>query len=300
MRLGRRRATALAAVLVAVLGLVAGGACGGRREGATADPGAPSTRIGGSMILATTTSTQDSGLLDVLVPRFREQTGIDVKVIAVGSGAALEMAKKGDADAVLSHSPAAERQLVERGDLVEGQLVMHNDFILVGPPGDPAGVNEAGSLEEAMRRIAAAGGFVSRGDGSGTHVKELELWKLAGIDPATVSRREETGQGMGATLNIADQRRSYSLTDRATYLALRDRLQLEVVFEGAAPLLNVYHAYVVNPERHEGVRAAQARAWVAFLVAPETQAIIGGFGREKFGQPLFVPDAGKSVEELGR
>lgn len=182
----------------------------------------------------------------------------------------MEMAKKGDADAVLSHAPDAERQLVERGDLVEGQLVMHNDFILVGPPGDPAGVKQADSLEEAMRRIAAAGGFISRGDNSGTHVNELSLWKLAGIDPATVSRREETGQGMGATLNIADQRRSYTLTDRATYLALRDRLQLEVVFEGAAPLLNIYHVYVVNPEKHEGVRAAQARAWVAFLVARET------------------------------
>lgn len=300
MRSGKRRAAPLAAVLVAALAMVAGGACGDAREGATADAGALSARIGGSMILATTTSTLDSGLLDVLVPRFREQTGVDVKLIAVGSGAALEMAKKGDADAVLSHSPAAERLLVERGDLVEGQLVMHNDFILVGPPGDPAGVRQADSLEEAMRRIAAAGGFVSRGDDSGTYVKELALWELAGVDPATVPRREETGQGMGATLNIADQRRSYALTDRATYLALRGRLQLEVVFEGAAPLLNVYHVYVVNPERHEGVRAAQARAWVAFLVAPETQAIIGGFGREKFGQPLFVPDAGKSVEELGR
>jgi tungstate transport system substrate-binding protein len=151
-----------------------------------------------------------------------------------------------------------------------------------------------------MRRIATAGGFISRGDNSGTHAKELALWKAAGIDPASVARREETGQGMGATLNIADQRQAYTLTDRATYLALRDRLKLEVVFEGAAPLLNIYHVYVVNPAQHPGVKAAQARAWVAFLVAPETQALIGNFGKEKYGQPLFVPDAGKTVEELGR
>jgi len=276
------------------LALIAAG-CGGGGEAA----GGPA-KVGGSMILATTTSTQDSGLLDVLVPLFETQTGVQVKVIAVGSGAALEMARKGDADAVLSHSPAAEQELVERGDLVEGRLVMHNDFVLVGPTGDPAGVRGAGSIEEAMRRIAASGGFVSRGDNSGTHAMELALWKAAGIDPACVPRREETGQGMGATLNIADQRRAYTLTDRATYLALRDRLGLAVVFEGAAPLLNIYHVYVVNPEKHRGVNAAPARAWAEFLVARETQRVIGEFGKDRFGEPLFVPDAGKSVEDLGR
>ncbi|MCL6644000.1 MAG: substrate-binding domain-containing protein [Dehalococcoidia bacterium] len=276
------------------LALIAAG-CGGGGEAA----GGPA-KIGGSMILATTTSTQDSGLLDVLVPLFETQTGVQVKVIAVGSGAALAMARKGDADAVLSHSPAAEQELVERGDLVEGRLVMHNDFVLVGPKDDPAGVRGAGSIEEAMRRIAAAGGFVSRGDNSGTHATELALWKAAGIDPAGVPRREETGQGMGATLNIADQRRAYTLTDRATYLALRDRLGLAVVFEGAGPLLNIYHVYVVNPEKHRGVKAAQARAWADFLVAPETQRVIAEFGKDRFGEPLFVPDAGKSVEDLGR
>ncbi len=263
------------------------GACGGSED-----------QQGGSMILATTTSTQDSGLLDVLVPLFREQSGVNVKVIAVGSGAALEMARKGDADAVLSHAPEAEATLVASGDLVEGQLVMHNDFVIVGPPGDPAGVRGATSAEEAMRRIAAAGGFVSRGDNSGTHARELALWKAAGVDPAEVPRREETGQGMGATLNIADQRRAYTLTDRATYLALRERLGLEVVFEGAAQLLNIYHVYLVNPAKHRGVKAEQARAWIAFLVAPETQRLIGEFGRDRYGQPLFVPDAGKTLEEL--
>lgn len=284
-----------AVALVVALGMVAVGCAA---EEGPAEEG--QERIGGSMILATTTSTQDSGLLDVLVPMFEEQTGVEVKVIAVGSGAALEMARRGDADAVLSHSPAAERELVASGDLVEGKLVMHNDFVIVGPPADPAGVRAAGDLNEALRRIAATGGFISRGDNSGTHAKELALWKAAGVDPARVPQRQETGQGMGATLNIADQRQAYTLTDRGTFLSLRDRMDLEILFEGAAPLLNIYHVFVVNPEKNPGVKAAQARAWVAFMVAPETQQVIGEFGRDRFGQPLFVPVAGKSVEELGR
>ena len=300
---GRGRMVRRAVLGAMVAFAVALGPGCGRDEpaGSTPVPSASGTaRVGGSMILATTTSTQDSGLLDLLVPLFEEQTGVQVKVIAVGSGAALEMARKGDADAVLSHAPEAEQELVQRGDLVEGRLVMHNDFVLVGPKDDPAGVRSAGSIEEAMRRIAASGGFVSRGDNSGTHATELALWNAAGIDPAGVPRREETGQGMGATLNIADQRRAYTLTDRATYLALRDRLSLEVVFEGGERLRNVYHVYVVNPEKHRGVKAAQARAWAEFLVAPETQRVIGEFGKDRYGEPLFVPDAGKSLVEPGR
>ncbi len=252
------------------------------------------------MILATTTSTQDSGLLDVLVPLFRERTGVEVKVIAVGTGAALEMARKGDADAVLVHAPSAEQRLVESGDLVEGALVMHNDFVVVGPPGDPAGVRGAESAAEAMRRIAAYGRFVSRGDNSGTHQQELALWQAAGVDPAQVAKRVETGQGMGATLNVADQLGSYTLTDRGTYLALRKNLQLVVVFEGARELLNIYHVYVVNPERHPRVKADQARAWAAFLVSKEAQEVIRTFGVEQYGEPLFAPDAGKTVDDLGK
>ena len=296
VRLRGRAQLTVRAVLGAAtaLALTAAAGCGGG-----AAPGSAAT-IGGSMILATTTSTQDSGLLDLLVPLFEAQTGVQVKVIAVGSGAALEMARKGDADAVLSHAPETEQELVARGDLVEGRLVMHNDVVLVGPTGDPARVQGAGSIEEAMRRIAASGGFVSRGDNSGTHAKELALWAAAGIDPGRVPRREETGQGMGATLNIADQRRAYTLTDRATYLALRDRLSLEVVFEGGERLRNVYHVYVVNPEKHRGVKAAQARAWAEFLVAPETQRVIGEFGKDRYGEPLFVPDASRQPGAAGR
>ncbi len=255
--------------------------------------------IGGSMILATTTSTQDSGLLDVLVPEFKKRTGVDVKVIAVGTGAALEMAAKGDADAVLAHAPASEKKYVDSGDLAGGQLVMHNDFVIVGPPSDPAKVKGLKDLNAAMAAIAAAGPFVSRGDDSGTHKKELDLWKAAGIGLASVKQREETGQGMGATLNIASERRAYTLTDRATYLALKGNLDLEVLVKGSAPLLNIYHVYLVDPARHKGVKEAQARAFVQFMVSPEAQAIIASFGKDQFGEPLFVADAGKPEAAVG-
>ena len=229
------------------------------------------TKIGGSMILATTTSTQDSGLLDVLMPMFQKQTGIDVKVIAVGTGAALQMGAKGDADAVLVHAPTSEKPFVDSGDLIEGKLVMHNDFILVGPSSDPAKIKGLKDLNAAMTAIAATGPFISRGDASGTNTAELALWKAANLDIKNVKGREETGQGMLATLNVADQKNAYTLSDRATYLANKKNLKLEILFEGPKALLNIYHVYVVNPAKHPGVKLAQARAFVSFMVAPETQ-----------------------------
>jgi len=247
------------------------------------------------MVLATTTSTQDSGLLDSLLPVFRAGSGIEVKVIAVGSGAALAMARTGDADAVLVHAPEAERPYVKSGDLVEGRRIMHNDFLIVGPKDDPAGAGGAGDLAAAMRKIAAGGPFISRGDGSGTEKKELELWKAAGVVPAKVNRREETGQGMGATLLVASERNGYTLTDRGTYLALRERLDLVPLVEGDPKLLNVYHAYVVNPSKHRKVKPDEARAFVEFLASESAQAMIGTFGKSRFGQPLFFPDAGKGL-----
>jgi tungstate transport system substrate-binding protein len=247
------------------------------------------------MVLATTTSTQDSGLLDSLLPIFRSSSGIEVKVIAVGSGAALRMAATGDADAVLVHAPEAERPYVERGDLVEGRRIMHNDFVIVGPKDDSAGARDAGGLAAAMRRIAATGPFISRGDGSGTEKTELELWKVAGVEAGKVSRREETGQGMGATLLIASERAGYTLTDRGTYLALRERLDLVPLVEGDPELLNIYHAYVVNPAKHRKVKPIEARALVGFLASRTAQEMIGSFGESRFGQPLFFPDAGKGV-----
>ena len=244
-----------------------------------------------SIILATTTSTQDSGLLDALVPRFEAERGIEVKVIAVGTGAALRMARSGDADVVLVHSPRAERTYVNAGDLIEGRRVMHNDFVIVGPPDDPAGVRGRRTVSGAMRAIAARGTFISRGDASGTHDQELVLWGDAGVDPRELTQREETGQGMGATLNVAEQKRAYTLTDRGTYLAQRRRVTLAIVFEGDPALHNLYHVYAVNPARHPQAKVAEARQFIEFLVSPAIQQAIGVFKREQFGQSLFIPDA---------
>jgi tungstate transport system substrate-binding protein len=246
---------------------------------------------GGEITLATTTSTQDTGLLDSLLPMFKRETGIDVKAIAVGTGAALEMARRGDADAVLVHAPEAEAAYVQGGDLISGRLIMHNDFLILGPENDPAHVRSTEGLSAQMRSIAAAGSFVSRGDGSGTEKKELALWKAAGVSPSSIPHREETGQGMGATLLVAEARQTYTLTDRGTYLAFKDRLTLVPLVEGDPTLRNIYHAYVVNPGKHPTVHRSEAERFVRFLVEPKVQGWIGQFGRAKFGEPLFVPDA---------
>lgn len=298
-----------AAVLVAFLaGVLAATACGrrpatteagaGQERGETTAQEAPKPATP-DVILATTTSTQDSGLLDVLVPMFEQKTGYRVKTIAVGTGQALAMAERGEADVVLVHAPDAEKAVVEKGAVVDRRLVMHNDFVLVGPPDDPARVRGTGTAVEAFKRIAAAGAlFVSRGDDSGTHKKEQSLWKAAGITPQG-TWYQESGSGMGQTLNIASEKGGYTLTDRATYLALRKNLRLAIVLEGDAPLLNVYHVMRVNPQKFSKVNAEGGKAFVEFLVAPETQALIGKFGVDKFGQPLFFPDAGKREDELG-
>ena len=244
-----------------------------------------------AIILATTTSTQDSGLLDVLVPRFEKERGIAIKVIAVGSGAALRMAARGDADVILVHAPAAERPYVEAGDLVDGRAVMHNDFVITGPADDPAGIRALTSVNDVMRVLATRGAFVSRGDDSGTHSQELALWAAAGIDPRSIQRREETGQGMGATLSIADQRRAYTLTDRGTYLSLRRRLKLAILCQGDASLRNLYHVYSVNPAKNPRIQRDAARTFIDFLVSPPIQQAIADFKRAEYGESLFFPDA---------
>jgi tungstate transport system substrate-binding protein len=249
----------------------------------------PLARQGGEIILATTTSTHDTGLLDSLLPMFQRETGISVKAIAVGTGAALEMARRGDADAVLVHAPEAERAYVQSGDLIDGRRIMYNDFLIVGPANDPAGIAGQTSPARAMKAIGAAGSFVSRGDGSGTEKKELELWKAAGVLPSSVGRREETGQGMGATLLIAEERQTYTLTDRATYLAFKDRLTLVPLVQGDPSLRNIYSAYVVNPGKHPAAKRREALRFVRYLTEPEVQAWIGDFGRQKWGEPLFHP-----------
>ena len=250
------------------------------------------------VILATTTSVQDSGLLDVLMPLFEERTGYRLKPIAVGTGAALAMAARGEADVVLVHAPEAEREFMAQGYGSERLLVMHNDFVIVGPPDDPAGVAGLGPVE-ALRKIAATGSlFISRGDDSGTHKLELRLWQQAGIDPSGQGWYQQSGQGMGATLTIAAQKRGYTLTDRATYLALRRTFDLTVLVEGDRQLYNVYHVMMVNPSLHPKVNAKGARAFVEFLVSPEAQEVIARFGIDRYGQPLFFADAGRDEREL--
>ena len=262
----------------------------------TAIPPAPEvTKASGELILATTTSTQDSGLLDVLVPMFEDETGYDVQTVAVGSGQAIDQASRGDADVVLVHSPAAEQNMVANGDGIERALVMHNDFILVGPENDPATLKNQETLGDALRAISAAGApFISRGDNSGTHALELKLWQAAAIDPAGQGWYDESGQGMGATLQIANQRQAYTISDRGTFLAQQDNIDLVPVYEGDPGLLNVYHVIVVNPDKHPNVNVAAARAFAAFITRADVQAVIEQFGVEEFGEPLFFPDAGKS------
>lgn len=264
------------------------GACG---------PAAPANP---SLILATTTSTQDSGLLDVLVPMFQEASGYTVQTVAVGSGAALKMAEEGNADVLLVHAPAAEEELMAAGWGKDRFLVMHNDFVIVGPVDDPAGIQAAAATVDAFKAIADRGAeFVTRGDDSGTHKMELSLWDRAAVDPGGQAWYTDSGQGMGATLTIASESQAYTLTDRATFLANRDNLDLEILFEGDAALLNIYHVITVNPEKWDKANYEAALAFAQFMTAPETQAVIAEFGRDRFGQPLFFPDAHRTDADPG-
>ena len=254
-----------------------------------------------NIILATTTSTQDSGLLDVLIPIFEKKTGYFVKTIAVGSGQAMAMGAKGEADVLLVHSPAAEKKFMADGYGVNRRLVMHNDFIIVGPAADPAKIKGMKKAAEAFKKIAAAGSlFMSRGDNSGTHAKEKDIWKAAGVKPEGEKWYQQTGLGMGQTLNVAAEKKGYTLADRGTYLALKKNLGLDILVEGDGILLNIYHVIEVNPEKWPKVNVAGAKAFADFMVSKETQEIIKTFGVEKYGSPLFFPDAGKKEEDLGK
>jgi tungstate transport system substrate-binding protein len=250
-------------------------------------------------ILSTTTSTQDSGLLDVLVPVFEQQTGYSVKTVSVGTGQALALAAKGDADVALVHAPSLEKQFVAEGKLLNRRLVMYNDFVIIGPKDDPAKVRSTKSAVEALKRIEQAkANFVSRGDNSGTHVLEKSLWKSAGIEPKG-PWYIEAGQGMGATLGIANERNAYTITDRGTYLAFGKKVTLPILIEGDKALLNIYSVMEVNPANGPRINSVGGKAFADFMVAPETQKVIGKFGVEKFGQSLFVPVAGKNEDALG-
>jgi tungstate transport system substrate-binding protein len=255
---------------------------------------APSTAV----ILSTTTSTQDSGLLDVLVPMFERKSGYSVKTISVGTGQALALAARGEADVTLAHAPSLEKKYVAEGKMTNRRLVMYNDFVVIGPEEDPAKIKGDKRVVDALKKIASTQSrFVSRGDRSGTHTLELALWKQAGVTPSA-PWYIESGQGMGATLGIADDRRAYALTDRATLLAFSKRVRLVTMIEADRLLLNIYSVMEVNPENGPRVNAAGGKAFAAFMVGPEAQAVIRTFGVDKYGEPLFVPIAGKKDEDF--
>jgi tungstate transport system substrate-binding protein len=252
------------------------------------------------LILATTTSTQDSGLLDTLVPMFEQESGYRVKTISVGTGQAMALGERGEADVLLVHAPPTEKTWMAAGHGIDRRLVMYNDFIVVGQSGDPAGLAGATSGVEVMQKIAAnAATFVSRGDNSGTNQFELNIWKAAGIDPKGQPWYLETGQGMGQTLTIASEKGAYTIADRGTFLAQQGNLDLTIQAQGYQNFLNVYHVLVVNPEKSTSINVDGARAFADFIVAPDTQTAIGQFGLEKFGQPLFFPAAAMTDADLG-
>lgn len=240
------------------------------------------------LILATTTSTQDSGLLDELLPIFEKENNVKVKTIAVGTGQALEMGTKGEADVLLVHAPKSEEELVTSGDAVNRKRVMYNDFILVGPKDNPAGVSGDDVKAAFQKIIELKSNFITRGDDSGTHKKELGIWTAANIQP-TGDTYISTGQGMGASLQIANEKNGYILTDRATWLAQEKNLtNLKIVVEGGTDLMNIYHVMQVNPEKHDMVNSTDAEKFVEFMVDSKTQDVIESFGKEEFGQSLFI------------
>ena len=262
--------------------------------GAAAASAAASPLGSKDLILATTTSTQDSGLLDVLVPAFQQATGYVVKTVAVGSGQALQMGQDGNADVLLVHSPAAEKTFMDAGWGVDRRLVMHNYFQIVGPSGDPAGIKGLTSAADAFKKIAAASAaFFSRGDGSGTETKELAIWKTAGITPKGNAWYLQSGQGMGPTLQIASEKGGYTLTDNATFLANSAKLSLSVLVQGDPVLVNIYHVISVNPAKWPKVNAAGAKAFADYLTSSAGQQLIASFGSQ-YGGTLFVADAGKA------
>jgi len=246
-----------------------------------------------AIVCASTTSTQNTGLFEYLLPLFTADTGVEVKVIAVGTGQALAMAARGDADALVVHAPSAEKAFIAEGHGLDRREFMYNDFVIVGPPSDPAGIRGERVASEAFRKIADKKAlFISRGDDSGTHKKEMSIWKSAGIEPGQSSWYLESGQGMSNTVRIADERKAYTLSDRGTWLATKARLnpELEVMVEGDPVFKNQYSVIVVNPQKHPHANSADAQKFSDWLVSEKGQRIIGDF-KDKYGNTLFHPNA---------
>jgi len=242
---------------------------------------------------ASTTSTQNSGLLDTLLPIFEKKTGIKVDVVAVGTGAAIEIGKRGDCDVVLVHAKELELKAVAEGYFVNRHDVMYNDFVIIGPANDPLKIKGLKQAAEALKKIAdGSGPFISRGDKSGTHTMELGLWKQTGLDPKGKSWYLEVGQGMEKTQRIADEKKGYTLTDRGTWLATKDKdkLDMVIVLEGDPALFNQYGVMAVNPEKHKHVKFKEAMELVNWMISKEGQQAIGAF-KDKNGNPLFIPNA---------
>jgi len=306
-----KKALALLSVLVVLGGVLAG--CGGTPPATQAPPEPTAVPVEptqapqptavpaeptavpaepGTLILATTTSTQDSGLLDVILPDFQQQYNVQVDVVAVGTGQAIKLGEDGNADVLLVHARAQEDAFMEAGHGVRREDVMYNDFIIVGPASDPAGIKGGTSAVEAFQKIAQTQSpFISRGDDSGTHSKEKSIWKAAEIEPAG-DWYISAGQGMGAVLTMADEQQAYTLSDRATYLARTlEGLQLEILVEGDALLFNPYGVLAVNPDKGPHIKADLANAFIDWIISVPTQEKIGQFGVDKFGQSLFVPNS---------
>jgi tungstate transport system substrate-binding protein len=270
-----------ATVAVAILWVAVAAGCGSSSSGSE-------SKASGQMVLATTTSTRDTGLLDTLVPAFEHTGKCSVKTVAVGSGQAIDLGARGQADVLLVHSPDAERTFMAQGHGASRLAVMHNDFVLVGPPADPAKAAGAGGIEPALQAIARAKApFASRADDSGTNAKELKLWKQAGVTPSG-SWYIKTGQGMGPTLTIASQKRAYTLADRGTFLATKS-LDSKILVQGGQALQNPYHVIVV---KHSGTNVGCAQAFSRWITSAPTQRVIGSFGTRRYGQAPFHPDAG--------
>lgn len=252
----------------------------------------------GELIILTTTTTQDSGVLRVITDAFARKSGMVVKTIVAGSGDILKQGARGEGDVLLTHSPAAEKVWMGEGNGSSRRLVMYNDFVIIGPTADPAKV-KGQTAAEALKRIAASKApFVSRGDQSGTHVRELAMWKRAGVDPKGQPWYRETGQGQGLTMDVAAQFDSYAFTDRGTYLVHAKRIGLPVLVEDDPALFNIYHVMPVNATKFAKVNAAGAQAFADWLVSPEGQVLIGEFGKQQYGRSLFAPAAGKRESDL--